>query len=172
MSADAGGKMRVTAKLIAVSSLLVLPVAVACGLASAPTAEHAHAAVAATAGNGWSVAEIAATPGTSPRPGSPAFCVMLARSSALSALPAALTAASQRSRQSQAAPTLRSAAADLVKTRRAAPASLWSGFGSAASALARLAGQNGWSIATLDAVSASLTRLGQEVEGPCGFPVG
>ncbi len=103
---------------------------------------------------------------------------MLARSSALRALPAALTALSGLSLSgksaSASAPTLtvRSAAVDLSRIGPAAPPWLRPDFGSAAGGLTRLASQGQWSTTTLNAVSASLTRLGQGVEGPCGFPVG
>ncbi len=99
---------------------------------------------------------------------------MLARSAALRALPAALTALTEPSspgRQASAS-TLRSAAADLSRIGPAVPASLRPDFGSAASALAQMADQDQWSAATVNAVSVSLTRLGQEVQEPCGFPIG
>jgi hypothetical protein len=159
--------MRATAALTVALTLLVLPAAAACGSPAHP----AHPAV-----DRPPQAAVAATLGTNPRPGSPAFCGMLARSSALRALPAALTALSEPSSSGKpaSAPTLtvRSAAADLSRIGPAVPASLRPDFGSAASALARLASQDQWSTTTLNAVSVSLTRLGQGVEGPCGFPVG
>lgn len=156
--------MRATATLTAAVGLLVVPVAVACGSPAHPAADRPPQAA------------VAATLGTSPRQGGPAFCGMLARSSALRALPAALTALSEPSlsRKSASAPTLtvRSAAADLSRIGPAAPAWLRPDFGSAAGALTRVASQDQWSATTLNAVSVSLTRLGQGVEGPCGFPVG
>lgn len=154
--------MRATAAWTAALALLVLPAAAACGSPAHPAADRLPQAA------------VAATLGTSPRPGSPAFCGMLARSSALRALPAALTALSEPSLSGKSAPTLtvRSAAADLSRIGPAATASLRPDFGSAAGALTRLASQDQWSTTTLNAVSVSLTRLGQGVEGPCGFPVG
>lgn len=150
--------MRITATLTAALSLLVLPAAAACGSPAHPDAGRPQQAT------------VAATLGTSPRPGSPAFCGMLARSSALRALPAALTEPSSSGRQVSSS-TLRSAAADLSRIGPTAPASLRLDFGSAASALAQMANQDQWSAATVNAVSVSLTRLGQEVQGPCRFPV-
>jgi hypothetical protein len=155
--------MRATAALTAALTLPVLPAAAACGSPVHPV----HPAVGHPP-----QAAVAATLGTNPRPGSPAFCGTLARSSALRGLSAALTAGSENSAHGQADSTLRSAAADLRTIELSAPASLRPVFSSVASALTQLAGQNGWSTASLNAVSASLTQLGQEVEGPCGFPVG
>ena len=154
--------MRATAALTAALTVLVLPAAAACGSPAYPAAGRPPQAA------------VAATLGTSPRPGSPAFCGMLARSSALRAVPAALTALSEPSSAGRQAPasTLRSAAADLSRIGPVVPASLRADFGSAASALARMASQDQWSATTLNAVSVSFTRLGQEVQGPCGFPIG
>jgi hypothetical protein len=164
--------MRATAAWTAAVTLLVLPAAAACGSpAHPPLAQPVNAAP-----DRPPQAAVAATLGTNPRPGSPAFCGMLARSSALRALPGALTALSGLSLSGKpaSAPTLkvRSAAADLSRIGPAAPAWLRPDFGSAAGALTRLASQDHWSTTTLNAVSVSLARLGQGVEGPCGFPVG
>jgi hypothetical protein len=165
--------MRATAAWTVAVTLLVLPAAAACGSPAHPP-HLAHPIDAAA--DSPPQAAVAATLGTSPRPGSPAFCGMLARSSALRALPGALTALSglSWSGKSASAPTLtvRSAAADLSRIGPAAPARLRPDFGSAAGALTRLASQDQWSTTTLNAVSVSLARLGQGVEGPCGFPVG
>jgi hypothetical protein len=139
--------------------LAVLSMAVGCG-------SSGHSAVDRAA-----KASATGTLGTEPRAGSPAFCSMLARSSALRALPGALTAIGERSPNDGSVSAVLSAAADLSRIASAAPTALRPDFGLAASALTQLADQGLSSTRSLDRVGVSLTQLGQEVQGPCGFPV-
>jgi hypothetical protein len=152
--------MRVNAAFTGLFGLLVLLAAEACGSPPHLAVDRAPTASATK------------TLGTEPRPGSPAFCAMLARSSALRALPAALTAIGEQSPQSQSESAVRSAVADLSRIASAAPTALRPDFGLAAAALTQLADRGLSSPRSLDRVAVSLTRLGQEVQGPCGFPVG
>lgn len=155
-----GGKMRASAAFTGLFGSLVLSAAVGCGSPPHSVVDHAP------------MASATATVGTEPRPGSPAFCAMLARSSALRALPGALTAIGERSPREGSVSTVRSAAADLSRVAPAVPTALRPDFGQVAAALTQMADRGLSSPRSLDRVGVSLTRLGQEVQGPCGFPVG
>jgi hypothetical protein len=67
---------------------------------------------------------------------------------------------------------LGAAAEALTQVGSVAPAGLQPAFTSAVAALRLLARDGAQSASAVQKVSTTLTQLGQEVEKPCGFPVG
>lgn len=111
-----------------------------------------------------------ATIGVQPRAGSPAFCAKLARSKAVRDLQTEITAAAEH--PATGAGQLGAAAEALTQVGSVAPAGLQPAFTSAVAALRLLARDGAQSASAVQKVSTTLTQLGQEVEKPCGFPVG
>lgn len=111
-----------------------------------------------------------ATIGAQPRAGSPAFCARLAQSKAVRDLQTELTAAAEH--PASGATQLAAASGALTQIGSAAPTTLQPGFTSAAAALRQLARDGARSADAVQKVSVTLTQLGQEVQKPCGFPVG
>jgi hypothetical protein len=126
-------------------------------------------AVSLAAGCGHSAAHSGQAGYPSAASGSPAFCTKLAQSQPVRDLQAELTAAAEH--PSAGAEQLDAVAGALTQIGSTAPAALRPGFSSAAADL-RLLASDGLQSAALQKVTASLTVLGQEVEKPCGFPVG
>jgi hypothetical protein len=111
-----------------------------------------------------------ATIGAQPRAGSPVFCTKLAQSKAVRDLQAELTSAAEH--PATGAEQLVAAAGALAQIGSVAPTGLLRVFTSAAVALRLLARDGAQSASAAQKVNATLTQLGQEVQKPCGFPVG
>jgi len=94
----------------------------------------------------------------------------LAQSKAVRNLQAELTTAAEN--PATGATELATAAGALTQIGSAAAAALQPDFMSAAAALRQLERDGASSASAMDKVNAALTRLGQEVQKPCGFPVG
>jgi hypothetical protein len=105
-----------------------------------------------------------------PKAGSPAFCMKLAQSKAVHNLQAELTAAAEQ--PATGAAQLAAAAGALTQIVSAAPTTLRASLTSAAAALRLLARDRTQSPGAVQKVGATLAQLGQEVQKPCGFPVG
>jgi len=105
-----------------------------------------------------------------PKAGSPAFCMKLAQSKAVRNLQAELTATAEQ--PATGAAQLAAAAGALTQIVSAAPTTLRPSFTSAAAALRLLTRDGTQSPGAVQKVSATLAQLGQEVQKPCGFPVG
>lgn len=125
---------------------------------------------AADSGKAGQPGRVSAAIGAQPKANSPAFCMKLAQSKAVRNLQAELTADAEH--PGTGATQLAAAAGALTQISSAAPASLQPGFASAAAALRQLARDGAQSADAVQKVSTALTRLGQEVQEPCGFPVG
>ncbi len=125
---------------------------------------------AASSGKGEQADGASALISAQPKAGSPAFCTKLAQSSAVRNLQSELTADVEH--PATAAAQLVAAAGALTQIGSAAPTTLRPGFMSAAAALRLLARDGVQSSGVVQKVSATLTQLGQEVQTPCGFPVG
>jgi hypothetical protein len=122
------------------------------------------------AGSGQQPGGASATIGAQPRAGSPAFCAKLAQSKAVRDLQTELTAAAEH--PATGAAQLAAAAGALTQIGSVAPTGLGPVFTSAAAALRLLAHDGAQSVDAVQRVNAALTQLGQEVQKPCGFPVG
>jgi hypothetical protein len=97
---------------------------------------------------------------------------MLAHSAPLLTLPNTISGSEGQLRTAYVSRRLRAAAAQLTRIEAAAPASLRPDFVLAASALMAVTFPARQTTSALNAVSAAFTSLGQEVQGPCGFPLG
>lgn len=114
--------------------------------------------------------QYSATLGAQPMAGSPAFCAKLAQSKVVRDLQTELTSAAEH--PATGAAQLVAAAGALTQIGSVAPTTLRPGFTSAAAALRLLARDGAQSASAVQKVNATLTQLGQEVQKPCGFPVG
>jgi hypothetical protein len=117
-------------------------------------------------------ASIPGAAGLQPQAGAPAFCSELAASQVVTGLGSALAGLAQNPPPADALASIGDAGKALADMQGDVPAQYSQAFSDAADSLEALASAPPGDSAAFTKTASALSNLGQEVQEPCGFPLG